>query len=154
MNYTELQNKIKSFGMDVSFEEEITSQFLTALVSSENVHSFISELKNNPLTSLDFLFCQTGIDYPEHMEVIYHLRSTTLGHEIVVKGKIEVRDNPSIDSVYDLYKTADFHEREIFDLFGIKFNNHPDLRRIFLEDDWEGYPLRKDYVDEINIVEL
>ena len=154
MDYTELQNKIKSFGIDVSFEEEITPQFLTALVSSENIHCFISELKNSSLTSLDFLFCQTGIDYPEHMEIIYHLRSTTLGHEIVVKAKIEGRDNPSIDSVYDLYKTADFHEREIFDLFGIKFNNHPDLRRIFLEDDWEGYPLRKDYVDEINIVEL
>ena len=68
--------------------------------------------------------------------------------------KIEDRQNPKIDSMYSLYKTADFHEREIFDLFGIKFNNHPDLRRIFLDDDWEGFPLRKDYVDEVNIVEL
>ena len=75
-------------------------------------------------------------------------------HEVVIRTQITDKENPTVDSVYDLWKTADFHEREIFDLLGIKFNNHPDLRRIFLDDDWEGYPLRKDYVDEINIVEL
>ena len=73
---------------------------------------------------------------------------------MVVKAKIETRETPSIDSVYDLYKTAEYHEREIFDLFGVQFINHPDLRRILLDDDWEGYPLRKDYKDEVNIVEL
>ena len=88
------------------------------------------------------------------MEVLFHLRSTTHDHELVVRSKIDNRKNPVIDSVYGLYKTAEFHEREIFDLFGIKFKNHPDLRRLFLDDDWEGYPLRKDYVDEVNIVEL
>ena len=100
------------------------------------------------------MFCQTGIDFPLHMEVLYHLRSTTLNHEVVVKAKIETRETPSIDSVYDLYKTAEYHEREIFDLFGVQFINHPDLRRILLDDDWEGYPLRKDYKDEVNIVEI
>ena len=155
MERIELQNKINSFGVEVTFaESEVPTQFLTAEVSSENVHALISELKNNSDTSFDYMFCQTGIDFPEHIEVSYHLRNTQNNSEIVIKAKIEDRENPSIDSVFDLYKTADFHEREIFDLFGVKFNNHPDLRRILLDDDWEGYPLRKDYVDEVNIVEL
>ena len=155
MEGAELQKKINSFGVEVTFaESEVPTQFLTAEVSSENVHALISELKNNSDTSFDYMFCQTGIDFPEHIEVLYHLRNTQNNSEIVIKAKIEDRENPSIDSVFDLYKTADFHEREIFDLFGVKFNNHHDLRRILLDDDWEGYPLRKDYVDEVNIVEL
>ena len=155
MNREELQDKINSFGIEVSFaESEVPTQFLTPEVSSENVHALISELKNNSDTNFDYLFCQTGIDFPDHIEILYHLRNTQNNSEIVVKAKIEDRENPSIASVFDLYKTADFHEREIFDLFGVKFNNHPDLRRIFLDDDWEGFPLRKDYVDEVNIVEL
>ena len=155
MNREELQDKINSFGIEVTFaESEVPTQFLTPEVSSENVHALISELKNNSDTNFDYLFCQTGIDFPDHIEVLYHLRNTQNNSEIVVKAKIEDRENPSIASVSDLYKTADFHEREIFDLFGVKFNNHPDLRRIFLDDDWEGFPLRKDYVDEVNIVEL
>ena len=155
MERVELQNKINSFGVEVTFtESEVPTQFLTAEVSSENAHALISELKNNSDTSFDYMFCQTGIDFPEHIEVLYHLRNTQNNSEIVIKARIENRENPSIDSVFDLYKTADFHEREIFDLFGVNFNNHPDLRRILLDDDWEGYPLRKDYVDEVNIVEL
>ena len=155
MERVELQNKINSFGVEVTFaESEVPTQFLTAEVSSENAHALISELKNNSDTSFDYMFCQTGIDFPEHIEVLYHLRNTQNNSEIVIKARIEDRENPAIDSVFDLYKTADFHEREIFDLFGVKFNTHPDLRRILLDDDWEGYPLRKDYVDEVNIVEL
>ena len=73
---------------------------------------------------------------------------------MVLKVKISDRENPAVDTVSDIWKTAEFHEREVYDLFGIKFNNHPDLRRILLEEDWEGYPLRKDYKDEVNIVEL
>jgi NADH:ubiquinone oxidoreductase subunit C len=63
------------------------------------------------------------------------------------------RVNPNFDTVCGLWRTAEWHEREIFDLLGIKFNNHPDLRRLFLDDEWVGYPLRKDYKDDINIIE-
>ncbi|MBT5615150.1 MAG: NADH-quinone oxidoreductase subunit C, partial [Flavobacteriales bacterium] len=140
MERVELQNKINSFGVEVTFaESEVPTQFLTAEVSSENAHALISELKNNSETSFDYMFCQTGIDFPDHIEILYHLRNTQNNSEIVIKARIEDRENPAIDSVFDLYKTADFHEREIFDLFGVKFNNHPDLRRILLDDDWEGY---------------
>ncbi|MDH5398758.1 MAG: NADH-quinone oxidoreductase subunit C, partial [Cyclobacteriaceae bacterium] len=93
-------------------------------------------------------------DWPEYMTVVYHLRSTISGLELVVKAKIDDREKPEIESVCDIWRTAEFHEREIFDLFGIVFKGHPDLRRLFLDDDWQGFPLRKDYVDEVNIVEL
>jgi NADH:ubiquinone oxidoreductase subunit C len=62
------------------------------------------------------------------------------------------RETPQVDSVYNIWKAAEYHEREIFDLLGITFRNHPDLRRFFLDESW-GYPLRKDFVDEVNIIE-
>jgi NADH:ubiquinone oxidoreductase subunit C len=71
----------------------------------------------------------------------------------VVKAKIEDRNQPIIETVYSFWKSAEYHEREIFDLMGITFTNHPDLRKIFLDADWVGFPLRKDYIDEVNIVE-
>jgi NADH:ubiquinone oxidoreductase subunit C len=94
------------------------------------------------------------VDWPEHMEVVYHFKSTQLNHSVVIKAKINTREKPEIETVSDIWRTAEFHEREVYDLFGIVFKNHPDLRRIFLDDDWEGYPMRKDYVDEVNIVDL
>ena len=101
--------------------------------------------------SFDFLFCLTGVDYGQDLGVIYHLRSTKYGHTIVLKTRISDREHPQIDSVADLWSTADLNEREVFDLLGIRFTNHPDLRRLFLDSSW-GFPLRKDYVDDINIV--
>ena len=157
MTRGELKNKIISFGIDISFPEEVEgeeTQFLTLSVNPAHLYQLSKQLKEDVDTSFDYMFCQTGIDWLENMEIVYHLRSTSHEHEVVVKTQITERENPTVDSVYDLWKTADFHEREIFDLLGIRFNNHPDLRRIFLDDDWEGFPLRKDYVDEINIVEL
>ena len=72
---------------------------------------------------------------------------------MVMKTKITERENPAVDSVCSVWIGAEYHEREIFDLFGIRFNNHPDLRKIFLDNDWVGFPLRKDYSDPINIIE-
>ncbi|MBT4678813.1 MAG: NADH-quinone oxidoreductase subunit C [Flavobacterium sp.] len=154
MTREELKNKIISFGIEISFPEEENTPFLTLSVNPSHLHQLAKQVKEDADTSFDYMFCQTGIDWEENLEVVYHLRSTSKGHEVVIRTKITDRENPTVDSVYDLWKTADFHEREIFDLLGIRFNNHPDLRRIFLDDNWEGFPLRKDYVDEINIVEL
>ena len=145
---------LKEFILRLVPEAEVTvgSQFLNATIPSEKAHSFLTELKSNPSTSFDYMFCQTGVDWPAHMEVIYHLKSTAHSHKLVVRGKILTRETPVIDSVCDLYKTAEFHEREIFDLYGIVFKNHPDLRRLLLADDWVGYPMRKDYKDPINMI--
>ena len=146
-----LQNLISSWIPELEFTEE-GSQFLNISVKPEQLHQLLSQLKSNTETSFDYLFCLTGIDYEKSLGVIYHLESITHRHIIVVKVQTEDRENPTFDSVCDIWKTADFHEREVFDFFGIKFNNHPNLKRLFLTDEWEGFPLRKDYVDEINMV--
>ncbi|WP_372747068.1 NADH-quinone oxidoreductase subunit C [Lutibacter sp.] len=146
-----LQNLISSWIPELEFTEE-GSQFLNISVKPDQLHQLLSQLKSNTETSFDYLFCLTGIDYEKALGVIYHLESTTHRHIIVVKVQTEDRENPTFDSVYDIWRTAEFHEREVFDFFGIKFNNHPNLKRLFLTDEWEGFPLRKDYVDEINMV--
>lgn len=135
-------------------EAEISqgAQYLQAVVPSEKAHTLLAELKSNPLTSFDYLFCLTGVDWPRHMEVVYHLKSTSLNHMVVIKAKINTRENPETDTASDIWRTAEFHEREVFDLFGITFRNHPDLRRLLLTDEWVGYPLRKDYVDNVNMI--
>ena len=86
--------------------------------------------------------------------MVYHLSSTTYRHNFVVKVKID-RNKPVIDTVCDIWRTAEFHEREVFELFGVHFNGHPDLRLLILPDGWEGkYPLRKDFEDPINMIKL
>ena len=146
-----LQNLISSWIPELEFTEE-GSQFLNITVQPENLHKLMSQLKSNTETNFDYLFCVTGMDWGKELGVIYHLESTTHRHIIVVRVKTEDRENPTLDSVSDIWKTADFHEREVFDFFGIKFNNHPNLICLFLTDEWEGFPLRKDYVDEINMI--
>lgn len=145
---------LKEFILQRVPEAEISqgTQYLQAVIPTENTYSLLSELKSNPQTSFDYLFCLTGVDWPQHMEVVYHLKSTTLNHELVIKGKINSRETPEIETVCNLWRTAEFHEREIFDLYGIIFKNHPDLRRLLLTDDWVGYPMRKDYTDPVNMI--
>ena len=152
MTKDQLKEHLQNLKPDIEFVEE--GKYLTAILPSAILHEIAQNLRNSEETQFDFLFCQTAIDWPEYIDVVYHLRSTILGHTVVLKARINDREKARVDSVFDLWKTADFHEREIYDLFGVVFENHPDLRRIFLDDDWVGYPLRKDYVDEINIVEL
>jgi NADH/F420H2 dehydrogenase subunit C len=146
-----LQKTISSWIPELEFSEE-ESQFLNIHVLPEQLHRLMSELKSNSETNFDYLFCLSGVDWEMDLGVVYHLESTTHRHIIVVKVKTPDRENPSFDSVCDIWRTAEFHEREVFDFFGIKFNNHPNLKRLFLTDEWDGFPLRKDYEDEINMV--
>ncbi len=98
----------------------------------------------------DSLMCLTAADYPEKsgIEIVYLLCSTGSGIKIMLKSEVD-RLNPEIDSVSSIWKGAVFFEREVFDLFGVVFRNHPDLRRIFLDDDFDGHPLRKDFSSEL-----
>ncbi len=127
-------------------------QFVEITVDLDKWHKTAETLAGCEL-KFDFLVNITAVDYLPKFMVVCHLTSTTTRDFIVLKTYIEDRENPVIDSLYDIWPTAEFQEREIFDMFGIKFNNHPDLRRLFLEDDY-GYPLRKDFKDEINMIEL
>lgn len=151
-----LQNLISTWVPDpVTSELEFTeeeSQFLNISVQPADLHQLMAQLKSNSETNFDYLFCLSGVDWGKELGVVYHLESTTYRHIIVVKVKTEDRETPVFDSVYDIWKTAEFHECEVFDFFGIKFNNHPDLKRLFLTEDWDGFPLRKDYVDDINMI--
>lgn len=153
MTKEELKAAISTAIPSVSFPE-INSALLNLSCAPADLKPVIRILRDSQNLKFDYLFSLTALDWPSEMEVIYHLRSTTLNHEVVQRVKTDGRENPVIPSITELYAGAEFHEREVYDLFGIVFEGHPDLRRIFLEDDWTGYPLRKDYSDEINIVEL
>jgi NADH:ubiquinone oxidoreductase subunit C len=131
-----------------------TFDFPLLWVDSEKLISTVHKLKNTVETNFDFLFCETAIDRVTHFELVYHLTSTKFHHDIVLKVKLENMDNASIESVYPLWETAELFENEIYDMFGIRFIHHPDLRRIMLGDEWPGFPLRKDYIDDINIKTL
>lgn len=151
MTNKEIQEIVNGFGEGFQFSEE-ESEFLNVIVSKEQLHSVCSQLKSHPDLKFDYLFCLTGMDWGEELGVIYHLESISNRHNIVVKVKTDDRENPTLDSLCDIWRTAEFHEMEVFDFFGIKFNNHPNLKRLFLTPDWVGYPLRKDYVDEANMI--
>ena len=146
-------NKLEEFIKSVSRETDVKigPQYVEVTVAPAFLHSIAKLLRDNEETRFDFLLCITGVDWGQDLGIIYHLRSTIFEHAVVLKTRISDRVNPVVDTISDLWNTADFHEREIYDLLGIKFANHPDLRRLFLDSSW-GFPLRKDYVDDVNIV--
>jgi len=148
MDKIQLGEFIKSLDSDLEIKEG--KQFTEVTVPPSKLHSLASQLKEKEETLFDFLVCITGVDYGADLGVIYHLRSTKYEHTVVLKSRTSDREHPLFDSLTDIWKAADLHEREAFDLLGIRFANHPDLRRLFLNSSW-GFPLRKDYVDE-NIV--
>ncbi len=146
-----LQKLISEWAENLVFWEE-GSEFLNVEMPADDLYSVLKRLKEEDETRFDYLFCLSGVDWGEELGVIYHLESTEYRHAIVVRVKTADRENPVLDSVYDIWATAEFHEREVFDFFGIRFTNHPNLKRLFLTEDWEGWPLRKDYEDNINMI--
>jgi len=150
---TNEQLKEKVIAIIPNAEVKENKQYLIITVPQNKLYALAKTLKESEDTNFDYLFCLSGMDWGDSLGVVYHLESTKFHHCIVLKTKTTNRENPVLDTVSDLWKTAEFLEREVFDLFGINFKNHPDMRRIFLDENWQGYPLRKDYVDEINIVE-
>jgi NADH-quinone oxidoreductase subunit C len=149
MDKIQLGEFIKTIASDTEIKEG--NQFLEVTVPPSKLYDLAKKLKEKEETHFDFLFCLSGVDYGSDLGVVYHLRSTKYDHTVVLKTRTSDREYPQLDSVSDIWQTAEFHEREVFDLLGIKFKNHPDLRRLFLDNSW-GFPLRKDYVDDINIV--
>ncbi|MDR3715697.1 MAG: NADH-quinone oxidoreductase subunit C [Puia sp.] len=128
-------------------------EWTTLLVEPASWPEAAKLLRFTPGLDFDFLFCLTCIDWKTHFTMVYHFRSTLHGHELVVKSKLD-HNQPAIETVSRIWRTAEFHEREAYDLFGVNFLHHPDLRRLFLTDEWVGYPLRKDYEDPVNMIKL
>jgi NADH-quinone oxidoreductase subunit C len=135
----------------VSFEEG--GEWLNVIVPPEELKAFVTQLRSNPALVMDYLFCLTCVDWKTHFTMVYHFSSTQHRHNIVVKAKTD-RANPEIETVSDIWRTAEMLEREVYDLFGVKFLHHPDLRRLIMPDDWEGWPLRKDFEDPVNMIRL
>jgi NADH-quinone oxidoreductase subunit C len=134
----------------IPIESEGTSKdgTRTVYVAKENILAFMKERKDE---GFDVLLMITGIDYKDHLEVVYHLLSTTNGNRLVVKTKTD----EEVDSMTGLWAGANWHERETWDLVGIKFKGHPNLKRLLLAEGWVGHPLRKDYpLDKKQFVNL
>jgi NADH-quinone oxidoreductase subunit C len=130
------------------------SDFLTINIEATDWLSFAQQLRNDASLQFNFLFCLTCVDWKTHLTMVYHLRSTIHRHEIVVKAKLD-RINPEIETVSHIWRTAEFHEREVYEMFGVNFLNHPDLRLLILPDGWEGKkPMLKDFEDPINMIRL
>ena len=116
------------------------------VVEASAIHEVGAHLRRDPDMQFDALMCLSGVDYgpDKTLGVVYNLHSTTLRHKITLKAEVPRQDGV-VPTVCDLWRTAEWHEREAYDLFGMRFADHPDHRRILLPDDWEGYPLLKDY---------
>jgi NADH-quinone oxidoreductase subunit C len=116
------------------------------VVNKESLFAVASYLKTTPGLDFDYLTAITAVDYLDYFEVIYQLTSLQHKHSLVIKTCCYERDNPTLPSVVSLWRGADFQEREIYDLMGISFDGHPNLKRIFLWEGFQGHPLRKDYL--------
>lgn len=116
------------------------------LVKTESLADIAHFLKEADGLEFDYLNFITAVDYYEYFEVVYLLGSLKHNHSLTVKVRCYDRENPALPSVTGLWQGADFQEREIYDLFGIKFEGHPNMKRIFLWEGFEGHPLRKDFI--------
>jgi NADH-quinone oxidoreductase subunit C len=116
------------------------------LVKAESLLDVATYLKDTPGLDFDYLTMLTAVDYLDCFEVVYHLTSLKHNHSLVLKARCYQRDNPVLPSVVGLWQTADFQERETYDLLGISFTGHPNLRRIALWEGFDGHPLRKDFL--------
>ena len=128
---------LKSTDLD-GIEQSVT-------IEANSIADVCNYLKTESELQFTSLMCLSGVDYEDKMEVVYHLHSLLHDHKVTLKVELS-RDNPKLPSVSGVWKAANWHEREAYDMYGIVFDDHPDLRRILLPDDWEGFPLRKDYV--------
>jgi NADH-quinone oxidoreductase subunit C len=157
--------------LEQKFGERIRSKKLDApgidpfvVVDAADLPEVCRFLRHDPRLQFDLLNCISGVDYLEpdakkapkagfdpHLEVVYHLSSFKHRHRFTLKVILprwkgdKPGQLPEVPSVVDIWRTADWHEREVYDLSGVWFTGHPDLTRILLAEDWEGHPLRKDY---------
>ncbi len=141
MNVSSLLSNFQSLNL-------IDQDTFTFFVPKENLLEVCLFLHKENDFFFDYLSCITCIDLGvenAQLELVYHLFSLPFNRKIVLKTRVSRNFDETIPSISGIWKTANWHEREVFDLFGLSFSNHPDLRRILLPANWEGHPLRKDY---------
>jgi NADH-quinone oxidoreductase subunit C len=140
------------FGENVIVGEETGGLQPALLIDPDRIVDVCRELRDDPKTYFDFLSCLTGVDYgveDSRFGVVYHLASipyqTQLTLKVSKENNRDLNELPAFPSIASVYGAADWHEREAYEMIGIFFEGHPDLRKLLLPDDWEGFPLRKDY---------
>ncbi len=152
MGNEELKIKITELLAAATFNEE--GEWLNITIDPKDWLQFAWQLRSEETLHFDYLFCLTCIDFKTNLTMVYHLSSTKYRHNIVVRSVLN-RDSPEIETVSHIWKTAEFHEREVYEMFGVNFLNHPDLRLLILPDGWEGRnPMRKDFEDPVNMIKL
>jgi NADH-quinone oxidoreductase subunit C len=144
--------------MSESIEKAIRDGFPNAVLETSEIDGVLNVkldpnalvgvcelLRTKPELAFDYLADITAIDWLDRIEVVYRMTNLATNAKIVLRVDLD-RERPEVDSIVSVWKGAEWQEREVYDLMGVAFRNHPDLRRILLPEDWEGYPLRKDYV--------
>ena len=137
-----IQDKIAKLFPEATFEE---GEFLLINIPDEKLHDLCKTLRDDAELSFDYLVTIVGMDWTDSLGCVYYLASTKYNSYISVKVSTSNRENPTITSVSDLWRIAGVLEREVYDFYGIIFVGNPDMRRLFLNIDWKGFPLRKDY---------
>jgi NADH-quinone oxidoreductase subunit C len=146
-SFEELVSIVKEYSThgEVIVDETMTPRGVK--IQSGDIKNLCRNLHQNASVFFDMLSCITVVDNGADagsLDVIYNLYSIPFNHHLALKVTLP-RDQAEVDTVEDIWKTANWHEREAYDMFGVKFKGHPDLRRILMPGDWDGYPLRKDY---------
>jgi NADH-quinone oxidoreductase subunit C len=116
------------------------------IVASNSILEVCRFLNQTAGLDFDYLVNLTGVDYLDYLEVVYHLASLKHNHSLILKTRCHDREQPVVPSVTSIWQGADFQEREVYDLLGIRFEGHPNMKRIFLWEGFQGYPLRRDYL--------
>jgi NADH-quinone oxidoreductase subunit C len=144
----ELVKRVMALNLGASVYDG-SSNIPAVQVDAKNLVAMMTELRNNEEFKFNFLSSHTAVDRIEQgvFQLMYYLHSLIFQKHLLVSVVIS-RENPVAPSLCGIWRTAEWQEREVYDLFGVKYDNHPDLRRVFLEDEWTGFPLRKDYKDD------
>jgi NADH-quinone oxidoreductase subunit C len=152
MGNEDLKTRITELVPTATFDE--SGEWLNITIAPQNWLLFATQLRNDATLFFNQLFCLTCIDWKTHLTMVYHLSSTNFRHNIVIKIILD-KNQPDIETVSHIWQTANFHEREVYEMFGVNFLNHPDLRLLILPDGWEGKnPMRKDFEDPVNMIKL
>lgn len=152
MTKEELKIKLAELLPSVTTDE--TGEWLSINFPADELISVVYTLRNETVLNFDFLFCMTCVDLKTHLMMVYHFTSTDHRQPLVLKVQLD-SNKPEIETVSHIWRTAEFHEREVYEMFGVQFLNHPDLRLLILPDGWEGRnPMRKDFEDPVNMIKL
>ena len=124
----------------------VAADGMSVVVASQSLYQVAEVLKNTPELDFDYLVNLTAVDYMDYFEVVYHLVSLEHNHSLVLKTRCRDRDKPTVPSLVKIWRSADLQEREVYDLMGIVFDGHPNLKRLLLWEGFVGHPLRRDYL--------